>query len=200
MSPYLKRPRWGILGGTFNPVHLGHLIVAEWMLDALQLNKVLFVPNYRHPFQKHKEITTPRRRLKMLELATDDYPDFEVSTLELDRGDISYTIDTLRYMRDNNPDTELFYLIGEDNVPEFDRWKEPRNILALATVVVYRRKLNTTNQTPDESTPFMYMDTPIIEISSSQIRERIRQNKSCRSLLPPGVYQYIREHRLYNPS
>ena len=184
-----------LFGGTFDPVHMGHLIIAEWVMEELALDRIFFVPNLIHPFNKRKYITPAHQRLRMLELALRGYKRFAIEDVELKRQGTSYAIDTIKYFIDKAPSAQLFYLIGADNLPDFEKWKDPQKIKELTNLVVYKRNLN--QPVPDSQKNVLFMDSPIIDISSSKIRARIAEGKSCRSMLPAGVYDYIREHRLY---
>jgi len=191
-----QRERIGLFGGTFDPVHLGHTVVAEWMLHHFDLRKIFFIPNRIHPFQKRKDVTASELRLEMLSLALTDFPHFKISRFELDRPEVSYTIDTMRYFAREHPQYDLYLLIGSDICQEFDSWKEPHAILHMSKVVVYkRRKAGKHNSV--HSKAFIYTESPLIEISSSQIREAVRQGIPFRSLVDPRVYQFILNHRLY---
>lgn len=188
-----QKKRIGLFGGTFDPVHLGHTIVAEWMQSKLNLDEIHFIPNYIHPFAKREDILNSAHRVQMLELAIADYPDFKICRYEIDRNEISYSIDTIRYFQKQFPDYKLFYLIGADNIDEFDFWKEADEIFKLATVVVHNRRGDDSN-TPDK---FECIESPLIEISSSQIREHIKRGLPYHSFLHPDVYKYIEQHKLY---
>ena len=188
-----RKKRIGLFGGTFDPVHLGHTIVAEWVQSKLGLDTVYFIPNYIHPFAKREDILNSAHRLKMLELAISDYPDFKICRYEIEKNEISYSIDTIHYFQEQFPKSELYYLIGADNIDEFDLWKEANEIFKLATVVVFNRKGDNGN----ESAKFKYVDSPVIEISSSQIRNRLKTGLPYRSFIHPDVYNYIEKNKLY---
>ncbi len=184
----------GLFGGTFDPIHIGHLIVAEWVWDALALDTVFFIPNNIHPFQKRQSISAGDLRLKMLELAIRSFPQFQISPYELQRKEVSYTIDTLRYFRKQYPNAQLNVIIGADNLADFDKWKEPQAILQEAQLVVYNRKGAAKKI---DAPNIVYLETPHIEISSTQIRERLRNGRSCQALLPADVYRFIVDNGLY---
>ncbi len=186
----------GLFGGTFDPVHIGHLIVAEWVQDALNLHKVFFIPNYMHPFGKRKNITSPEKRLHMLNLALQPFAQFEVCDYEIKKGGVSYSIDTIEYFQTTFPASPLYYFIGADNLPEFHRWHRYRDILEKVQLVVYDRKEgHLPSDLPAER--ILFLKTPLIEISSTLIRERIGQGHAVQTLLPFGVWQYIRDNKLY---
>ncbi|NOX88022.1 MAG: nicotinate (nicotinamide) nucleotide adenylyltransferase [Calditrichaeota bacterium] len=186
----------GLFGGTFDPIHHGHLIVAEWLQHELQLKKVFFIPNYIHPFRKRSDIVQPEHRLKMTRLAIRNFDDFEVSDFEIRKGGVSYTIDTIEHFKERFPNARIYYFIGVDNLSEFHKWRRYRDILNEAQLVVYNRPENApTVDLPRDK--IMFLKTPLIEISSTMIRERLKQNKPVKSLLPAPVYDYICEHGLY---
>ncbi len=189
----LQKKRIGLFGGTFDPIHLGHTIVAEWLQFKLDLNEIHFIPNYIHPFSKRDNISGPEHRLKMLELALSEFPAFKICKHEIKSKEISYSIDTIHYFRKKYPDYQLYYLIGGDNIDEFHLWKNSDDIFRLVTVVVYNRTVRSENK-PNK---FQFIDSPLIEISSSQIREHIKKGYPYRSFLHPDVYHYIEQKKLY---
>lgn len=193
--------RIGIFGGTFNPVHTGHLIVAQLAKEQLQLVRVLFLlsPNSPHKLQQDKAAAS--HRLAMLQLAVAENPGFEISALELSRTGASYTIDSLRALH-AAPEYRgaAFYLIlGMDNFAEFHLWHSPDEIVKLARLAVYPRRTFSLEQVaPQFRATAVTLQLPIIEISSTDIRRRIRQNASIRYLVPDRVLAYIESHRLYH--
>ncbi len=195
-TPGSSGKKIGLFGGTFDPIHIGHTIVAEWIWDALHLDRVIFIPNFIHPFHKRQGISDARYRLRMLQLALSDFPQFEISTIEIDREGVSYTIDTIRHFQQKYADTQLFLIVGTDNLHDFWKWKEPQNILTEARMVVYNRKGFSVDPKFKKEN-IVFLETPHIEISSTEIRQRIQNKRACQSLLHPGVYQFIKEHKIY---
>ncbi len=186
----------GLFGGTFDPIHIGHLIVAEWVQDALDLQTVYFIPNHIHPFGKRSDITSAEKRLRMLKIAIAPFKGFRLSDYEIRKGGVSYSIETIEYFRQKHPGTQLYYFIGADNLPEFHRWHRYEEILQNAQLVVYDRKEgHLPPHLPSER--ILFLKTPLIEISSTLIRERIEQGHAVQSLLPSGVWQYIQKSGLY---
>ena len=185
-----------LFGGTFDPVHYGHLRLAEWVKKHLELDSVFFIPIRIHPFNKRKNITPAIHRLNMLRQAVGKMKDFEVSSIELDRDEVSYTVDTLRTLHQAMPDREFYLLIGDDNLPEFRIWKEPEEIAKLAKIVVFRRS-GLQENSKEKYADFIFVDNPLIKISSSEIRERLRHGLPVEEFIPPAVLNYIRQHRLY---
>ena len=185
--------RIGLFGGTFDPIHIGHTIVAEWLQFKLELNEIHFIPNSIHPFLKRENVTDASHRLRMLELALQDYSFFRICRYEIEKKDISYSVETIRYYADQKPAARLFFLMGGDNVEEFHLWKNSEDIFQLATVVVFNRK----NQTIQNADKFTYIQNPLIEISSSLIRNHIKSGLPYQSFLHPHVYEYIKHNKLY---
>jgi len=190
--------RTGILGGTFDPVHIGHLIAAERVREDRRLDRILFIPCAIPPHKPDEEISPDHHRLQMLRLALAGNQSFELSDGELTRGGVSYTIDTLRGLKARYPEDEWFLLVGADNIREFHTWREPYKIAAMATILVLTRP----GYIPiiDESMPgdrIELCEVPEIGVSATEIRRRIREGKGCRYLLPEGVEEYVVKHGLY---
>jgi len=196
--PRDRKKRLGILGGTFDPIHSGHLILAEQLKDELKLQKVIFIPSANPPHKENHPVSPAKDRLKMVKIAIQDNPDFLISDIELRRGGKSYTIDTLTRLVKFYKDSELFFLLGSDAIDELPTWKEPDKIFQKVKVVIALRpgfdRINQKNRFVQKS-----LVVPIngLNISSSQIRERIREGKSIRYLVPPGVEKFIRSKKLY---
>ncbi len=189
--------RLGILGGTFDPIHLGHLILAELARYLLRLDRVLFVPA-RIPPHKGESPTSPEHRLHMTRLATRDNPHFAVSDLELRREGPSYTVDTLRALRDESPDAEHYLLMGADSARDLGSWKDHEVLLEGSTVVVLGRAgVESEDLPPDVSRRATLLSTPRLEISSSQIRHLVRDGGPIRYLVTEPVESYIRSEGLY---
>jgi len=187
----------GLFGGTFDPVHIGHLIVAEWLSEVLEIEKTIFIPTKIHPLKKRPGISNPETRLEMLSASLETYPDFEISTFELDRDSVSFSIDTINYFKNKYADKEIYYFIGKDNLDSFLQWKDPFEILELCYLVVYDR--NTTKESSDllSHPKVLSVESPLIEISSSHIRKRIAKQMPFRSLVPHQVFEYITSNKLY---
>ena len=188
----------GILGGTFNPPHIGHLIVAEYVRESLSLDKVLFVPSAISPHKQHLEVVSAHHRVAMLRCAIEGNGYFSVSEIETRRGGISFTIDTLKGVKEEYRNDKLFLLIGMDNLVEFHSWKTPERILEMATLVVMTR--------PEvgDASPEIMLDgrarvcaVPEIAISSREIRTRVKEGRSIRYMVPPPIEDYIISNSLY---
>lgn len=188
----------GVFGGTFNPPHLGHLVVAEAAREALGLGKVLFVPSAVSPHKVHMDIVEAHHRLAMLELATQGNRAFEVSDIEIQRGGLSFTADTLEELHRRYPQDALVLLIGADNLLDFHTWREPEKILSLSEVVALTRPGFTARPVDDRFLgQFSVCAVPDIGIESRRIRKSIKEGKSIRYLVPAAIEVYIQRNDLY---
>ena len=183
-------------------VHVGHLIIAGAVLEGADLDGVIFIPSARPPHKDNDIMFTPDQRYEMLRLAVAGDPHFDVSSIEMNRAGPSYTIDTIREMGDELPaDTELFFLVGRDNLTEIDTWKEPGAILDECTVLVADRPGGSHRVMPAHlAGRVREVRTPGIEISSSDIRRRIRDGMSFLHLVPAGVHDHILSRTDHNRS
>lgn len=190
--------RLGILGGTFNPIHIAHLLVAEQVAEARQLGKVLFIPTCIPPHKNSPDIAPPEDRYRMTVLATEANPRFEVSRIELDRPGRSFTKDTLQQLLEIYPESELFYIIGSDAVAELSTWREPELVLELATFLVAMRPGHDLARIEERFTKRIeVVHVSGLDVSSTDIRERVRKGLSIRYLVPLKVEQYIAQKGLY---
>lgn len=189
--------RIGILGGTFDPIHKGHLALARAALEQLKLDRLIFVPAFRHPFPQKESDTTAsaEARLEMVKLVTKAEPRFEVSDCEIKRKGISYTVDTLKAFRVQYPKpNELFFITGGDWGKSLDQWKEIDTIFSLTHFVVAKRPGFDTKHLPKG---VQLLDFVPLDISSTEIRAQLKQGASVISFLPEEVLKYVREHQLY---
>jgi nicotinate-nucleotide adenylyltransferase len=191
----------GILGGTFDPPHLGHLVLAEAAREELGLAKVMFVPA-GDPWRKAGlAVSSSEQRVEMVRLAINGNPGFELSMMEVKRRGPTYTADTLEALATERPEAELFFLLGEDALADLPNWKEPRRILEMATLAVARRpKVEHAAGLPAPlatSGRLKWLEMPLLEISATRIRDRVRRGLSVRYLVPDAVDLYIRERGLY---
>lgn len=197
--------RLGILGGTFDPVHSGHLVVAEEVRCDLELDNVVFVPTGLPWMKAGGYLSSGQHRLAMLQRATSANPQFHVSSMELDRSGYTYTVDTLvELKRHYGETTELFFILGQDALHAFLRWKEPRRVLDLCRLVVVPRSGYVQNAPididvvmPEAAERLVWVDCTRIGISATEIRRRVANNLSVRHLTPESVVNYIDEHGLY---
>lgn len=189
-----KVRRIGILGGTFNPIHAGHLVLAEQTRQRLRLEKVIFVPTYFPPHKEVKALAPAQERCHMVTKALKTNPFFEVSSLELARGGVSYSIETVKKFRSIYPRASLYFIIGSDSLEELSTWKNIEKLNKICKFVVVRRP----GYAPRRLFPNMQViDIDTKDISSTDIRRRIRTGKSIRSLVPEEVRKYILKKKLY---
>jgi nicotinate-nucleotide adenylyltransferase len=201
-----RRTRLGVLGGTFDPIHRGHLAMAQAAREAHRLDRVVLVPAGSPP-HKRRELTPFHHRLAMAEIAARCQPALSVSDLEGRRGGISFTVDSLSELSRREPDAELFFIIGEDSIPELPQWRELGRILSLARMVAVnrpgpRQSFNSLlfAELPPEALARAERDRVQMEpvdIASRQVRQAIASGRPIDHLLPPGVGDYIRLHGLY---
>lgn len=186
----------GILGGTFNPVHIGHLALAQECWHALALEKVIFVPAYLPPHKDVENDVSPADRLNMLRLALEEDDRFEISTHELDAGGTSYSIDTIKSFRKKyGEDAELFFLTGADSAESLSEWKDVDEVLRLATFVIATRPGWKAESPYGERV--RHIDIPDVEVSSTMIRDRVRRREPVDYYVPAPVVRYIRNKGLY---
>jgi len=196
--------RIGIFGGTFDPPHLGHLILASEAQDQLDLTRLLWTLTPEPPHKQDQPITSIEHRLAMVNLAIADNPSFELSHVELDRPGPHYTLDTIRIVAEQNPNAEIVPIIGGDSLHDLPTWHKPRELLyACHWVGVMRRPEDAANlealerELPGISSKVHYVDAPLLEIASREIRSRIAEGRIFRYYLPTSVYEYIKENNLY---
>ena len=191
--------RLGLFGGTFDPPHFGHLALAEWARESLRLDLVLFVPAGQPPHKRRSDLSAAKDRLAMTRLAVRGQPAFRVSSIETRRTGPSFTVDTLRLLRDRYPGARCFLLIGADSLADLDHWRDPEEIVKLATLAVAIRP---GERIPRATRAFgrrpVWLDNPGLEISSSAIRARARSGRSIRYLVPDAVARYIERRGLYH--
>lgn len=182
----------GIFGGTFDPIHLGHLRAAETAREALGLDLVAFVPAARSPF-KGDPVSSARDRYTMVALATASHEWFGPEDFELERGAPSYTVDTIRALRAERPEDELFLIVGSDSVADLPAWHESAAIFAECTVVAVARP----GTTPPGAADVVWVDGPGLAVSATEVRRRVKDGHSIRFLVPDAVADYIAKRGLY---
>jgi nicotinate-nucleotide adenylyltransferase len=195
----------GLLGGTFDPIHMGHLVIAEEVRLKLALDEVLFIPAGQPWLKSERRVAPGEHRLEMLKLAIGSNPHFKVSTIELERPSASYSVDTVLALKDElGAEVELYFIAGFDALAELPIWKEPSRLLELCQIVAVRRPgyaeldwRSLEQAIPGVSSRVVVVDVPQIDISSTQIRERAAEGLSIRYLVPEAVEGYILKHRLY---
>lgn len=199
--------RLGIFGGSFDPVHCGHLLLAESCREVCRLDCVWFLPAAAAPHKRERRTASARQRVEMLRLAIGGHPGLDVSTLEIDRGGVSYTVDTLESLHNAQPDTELFLLMGADTLVDLPNWRAPARICELAVPVAVGRagspapdySLLSHLVSADRLDYFRqyYVHMPIVELTSTDIRERVAAGQSIRYRTPRAVEKYIETNGLY---
>ena len=195
----------GILGGTFDPVHSGHLILAEVAREQLNLNEVLFIPAGQPWLKVERTITPAEHRLRMLRLALDDTPYFRTSEMEIKRSGPTYTIDTIKALKERlSAEDELFFILGQDNLMQLPQWHDTPELIKLCYLVaaprpgVKKPDLKALEaEIPGIRQRVMLMKKPLVDISATDIRARVTRGLSVRHLVPEPVNRYIKEHRLY---
>nr|WP_321973576.1 nicotinate-nucleotide adenylyltransferase [Paratractidigestivibacter sp.] len=202
-----KTYRLGIMGGTFDPIHHGHLVAAEQAYSDLKLNVVLFMPAGRPAFKQDMEVTSAEDRYAMTLLATADNPHFLASRFEIDREGVTYTADTLRLLREAYPENvELYFITGADAIAEIVTWHEAATIAANAHLVAATRPGYNLDHAMDAiensgiDFDVTYLSVPALAISSSYLRERVAEGQGLRYLTPDSVTGYLHKHRLYGAS
>ena len=196
--------RVGIFGGTFDPIHIGHLFAAEEARTRLGLERVIFVPASLPPHKLHLNVTSTEHRLNMVQLAIADNPYFVLSRVDVDRFGPSYTVDTIELLRDEyGPETELYFIMGSDSLAEILTWHKPDRLIRLCRIVALTRPGGRTDLEelnrllPGAIARVQLLEMPLLEISSTDLQRRVRMGMSTRYLVPSAVEEYIRQHGLY---
>ena len=200
-----NKKRVGIMGGTFNPIHLGHLIIAEAAYEAYNLDEVLFVPSGVSYMKDQSEILDAKKRVHMTGLAIEDNPHFALSTIEIDRDGNSYSYETLETLRKQNPNTEYFFLVGSDTLFALETWKHPEILLPSCTILVAVRD-GVPMEKMQEHAKYLeekfggsikLLTTPNIEISATDIRNRLVERRNVKYFVPDSVLDFINKYDLY---
>ncbi|MEK7247543.1 MAG: nicotinate-nucleotide adenylyltransferase [Chloroflexota bacterium] len=197
-----KVQRLGMLGGTFDPVHIGHLVLGEAAREEIGLDRVIFVPTGHSWRKSDREITPAGHRLEMLRLAVAGNPNFEVSTLEIEREGPSYSEVTLAGLRDSNPGAEMFFILGRDALADLPNWHNPSAVVSLATLVVAARGEDMSPASEDSALArlnarIISLKMPVIGVSATDIRQRVHDGRSIRYQAPDAVAEYIEARGLY---
>ncbi len=192
----------GIMGGTFDPIHYGHLMVASCAVEAFGLEKVFFVPSRIPPHKMNQQITSPEMRYEMTLLATMDNPWFSVSRVELERNGMSYTVDTIKYFQSEFPDYRIYFITGADTIVEIVSWKAPEELFAMTYFITAARPGYSFSGLQNEfyqryKDKIAILEVPELAISSTGIRRRVKMGKSIKYYLHPLVEAYISKHQLY---
>lgn len=202
----VNEKRIGISGGTFNPIHIGHLIIAEMVRDRFGLDKVLFIPSGMPPHKNLGSVLCAEKRFDMVRRAVANNPHFIESRIEIDRGGYTYTVDTLKKLREiYGNDTSLYYIIGADVLNDLLTWKSFEEVFKICEFIAVLRPGNDVQAFNKQmeylknaySARIHFIETPLIEISSTEIRERIKEGRSIKYLVPESVEEYIESNGLY---
>lgn len=183
----------GILGGTYNPPHIGHLIIANEVRHALNLDEVRLMPTAQAPHKSHDEKVTPEQRLRMVQLATEEIEGLTDFSYEIDRGGVSYTFDTIESLLKEEPDVTFYFIIGGDMVDQLHTWYRIEELIDMVTFV----GVNRPGWSRETNYPVTLVDVPSIDLSSSVIRQRLQENETVTLLIPKEVESFIRKEGLY---
>ncbi len=195
----------GILGGTFDPVHLGHLIMADQVLDILNLDKVIFIPTGRPPHKDEKNVTSSKDRMEMVNLAIRSNALFESSDIEIKENKLSYTVDTIKKLEKIYPEDELYFIVGGDSLLSLDSWKGHEEIIASISIAVVNRITANDQKIKNKISYYnknflgniSLVNCPVIDISSTGIRRRVKESRTINYLVPEEVKKYISDENLY---
>ena len=203
-----KRKKVGIMGGTFNPIHFGHLLLAETAYQQFDLDEVLIMPTKNTYYKKMNNLVQAEDRVNMVKLAIEDNPHFVLSREELNRDGTTYTVDTLTRLTAQEPDSRFYFIMGADSLYHLESWREPRKILSMAVILVAGREGSGIGASLRSQKEYLenkfdadirMLRSPVMEISSNDLRRRVREGRSIRYLLPKPVAEYIYENKLYLP-
>ncbi|MBS4770550.1 nicotinate-nucleotide adenylyltransferase [Carnobacteriaceae bacterium zg-ZUI240] len=183
----------GILGGSFNPIHMAHLRNAQSVLDQLGLDKIIVLPSGTPPYKTTKKLVDTSHRLEMVRLAISDNPKFEVNTIEMDTPGVHYTFDTIQSLKQHYQNAKFYFIIGGDMIDALHTWYRIDELIQEVTFVGIDR-MHSKNES---SVPFIPLHLPLLDISSSMIRQMVQNQQSIRYLVPNAVMQYIEKERLY---
>lgn len=201
----IQERKIGIMGGTFNPIHFGHLLLAENAFEYFQLDDLIFLPTGDPPHKANNQIVDKYRRLEMVQMAVEDNLHFDVSTLEIERKGYSYTVDTLKELVSKKPENKYYFIIGADSLEQFTQWKDFKTIFKLCKLIVACREnydIDTIKKIiadyEDKYNAIIHiLSMPQIDISSSEIRKRVEESKTIKYMLPKDIEHYIVMNKLY---
>lgn len=188
----------GLFGGSFNPPHIAHLIVADVVRDQFGLDEVWWIPNATPPHKEDDALAGVEHRLAMTRRAVDDHPSFRVCDIEVQRAGVSYTVETIRALQEQHPETDFGLIIGSDSLDHFGNWHRPDEIADRVPIIVYKRPgVIEEVAEPRFANRVHFVSAPVMEVSGTEIRARCRANRSIRYLVPTPVRDYIQVHGLY---
>lgn len=190
----------GLFFGSFNPIHIGHLILANYILENSDMDELWFVVSPHNPFKEKKSLLNQHNRLEMVELAIKNYPKMRASNVEFSLPQPSYTIDTLTYLKEKFPKNAFALMMGEDNLKHLHKWKNSELLIKNHQIIVYPRKFNGELKDSEylQHENIILIDAPIIELSATKIRQMIKENKNVLPMLPPEVFDYLDGSSFYH--
>lgn len=183
----------GLFFGSFNPIHIGHLILANYILENSDMDELWFVVSPQNPFKDKKSLLKDNNRLDMVQLALKNYPKMRASNVEFSLPKPSYTIDTLTYLHEKYPEVSFSLIMGEDNLENLHKWKNADKLIENHQIIVYPRIYEGSDQEPEllKNSNVQKIEAPIIELSATEIRNMIKDGKNVRPMLPPEVFDYL---------
>ena len=183
----------GLFFGSFNPIHIGHLILANYILEKSEMNELWFVVSPQNPFKDKKSLLTDHNRLDMVQLAVKNYPKMRASNVEFSLPKPSYTIDTLTYLKEKYPNYSFALIMGEDNLDSLPKWKNAEKLMSDYQIIVYPRTFEGEKKDSEylQHENISMVNAPIIELSATEIRNMIKEGKNVRPMLPPEVFEYL---------
>lgn len=192
----------GILGGTFNPIHYGHTFIANYVLDYMELDEIMFIPSGNPPHKDKQIVIDKIHRKNMVELAIKNNNKFSMNSIEIDKEGYSYSYDTLTALIEKNPNSNFYYIIGQDAFIFMDKWYRYKELFEIANFVIVTRGEEIKNKIEDmykeQNAKMIFVNSPVIDISSTQIRQRLKYNKSIKYFVNEDVEEYILKNKLYN--
>lgn len=192
----------GILGGTFNPIHYGHTFIANYVLDYMELDEIMFIPSGNPPHKDKQIVIDKIHRKNMVELAIKNNNKFSMNSIEIDKEGYSYSYDTLTALIEKNPNSNFYYIIGQDAFIFMDKWYRYKELFEIANFVIVTRGEEIKNKIEDmykeQNAKMIFVNSPMIDISSTQIRQRLKYNKSIKYFVNEDVEEYILKNKLYN--
>ena len=183
----------GLFFGSFNPIHIGHLILANYILENSDMDELWFVVSPQNPFKDKKSLLTDHNRLDMVQLAVKNYPKMRASNVEFSLPKPSYTIDTLTYLKEKYPNYSFALIMGEDNLDSLRKWKNSEKLMSEYQIIVYPRTFEGEKKDSEylQHENISMVNAPIIGLSATEIRNMIKEGKNVRPMLPPGVFEYL---------
>lgn len=189
----------GLFFGSFNPIHIGHLILSNYILENSNMDELWFVVSPQNPFKEKKSLLNDHNRLDMVELAIKNYPKMRASNIEFSLPQPSYTIDTLTYLHEKHPDYSFSLIMGEDNLKSLPKWKNYEQLLNNHHIIIYPREFEGEKRNSEyiQHENISFIKAPIIELSATEIRNMIKEGKNTRPMLPPEVFDYLDGSNFY---